>query len=108
MKDTLRAATPIDVEMSGMRVEAHGYIVTPVARMRGRIGSSSDERASGRYGWVEIRPVRMDVVDRDGNMRKVRLVDTQAQFMWALLIAGKLMALLGLLLPVLLSRARRR
>ncbi len=107
MKNTLRAATPVDVEMAGMPVEAHGYIVTPVARFRGRVGSNGDERSSGSYGWMRIQPVRMDVVDRDGNKHEVRIVNMETQLRLRLVAVGIFVALASVLVPMLIGSRRR-
>ena len=101
MKDTMRSGTPIDSEVTGDPVEAHGYIVTPFARMRGRLGTSSDDRASGTYGWVAIRPMQMTVLDSAGQAQLVRLSDVQTQAVASMALVGLLVALVSLLIPVL-------
>jgi hypothetical protein len=107
MKNTLRSATPVDQKVTGEPIEAYGYIVTPVARVRGRLGSSSDERSSGRYGWLAIRPLNVIVQDRDGNTREVLIVNMQTQLMLRLVAVGIFVALASVLVPML-SRSRRR
>lgn len=107
MKDTLRSMTPIDQEVAGEPVEARGFIVTPVARVRGRSGSSSDGRSSGSYGWVAIRPVRASVVDAAGNTREVPIVNMQTQLLLRLVAAGIFVALAGVLAPMLFGPRRK-
>jgi hypothetical protein len=106
MNDTLRSAQPFDQEVTGDPVEAHGYVVTPVARVRGRLGSSNDERGSGRWGFAAIRPLKVSVLDREGNTQELRIVNTQQQAIAAMASVGLIVALISLLIP-LLARARR-
>lgn len=98
MNDPMRSAQPVDQELSGEPVEAHGYLVTPVARVRGRLGTIDDERGSGRYGWVAIRPLRATVVDRLGNARQLRFVNAQAQAIAGMAAAALAVAVLSVLL----------
>lgn len=108
MKDAFGSAPPIDTEVTGTPVEAHGYIVTPVARMRGRLGSSSNEQGSGTYGWARIQPVQMSVVDSSGHAELIRLKDAQTQALTAMALLGFLMALLSLIIPRLVRTLEKR
>ncbi len=111
MREAIKLAPRFDEEVSGMPVEAHGFIVTPYARMRGMAGVQEDERSRGRYGWAAIRPVRMSVQalhpqDLSGEVREVPLVDLEGQILRALAVVAALMLVIGLLAPVL-NRSRR-
>lgn len=79
MKDEKGLSKPVDRQMEGATVEAHGFMVTPVARVRGQAGGNSDERGDWRYGWAAIRPVKMIVRDPTGQTREVRLAPTEGQ-----------------------------
>ena len=107
MKDAFGSARPIDAEVTGTPVGAHGYIVTPVARMRGRLGSSSNEQGSGSYGWASIQPVQASVLDADGQARLIRLDNAEARALMGMVLAGLLVALASLLIPILV-RARQK
>jgi hypothetical protein len=107
MKEAFGSAPPIDTEVTGTPVEAHGYIVTPVARMRGRLGTSSSEQASGTYGWVRIQPVQASVLDANGRAQLIRLNSVQTQARTGMAVVGLLVALVSLLIPILV-RARQK
>ncbi len=111
MREAIKSAPRFDEEVAGMPVEAHGYIVTPYARMRGMVGVQRDERSSGRYGWAAIRPVRMTVQtlqpqDMSGEVREVRLTNAEGQALRAFAVVAALLLALSLLMP-LLNRGRR-
>lgn len=106
MNDMMRSAMPVDQELTGEPVEGHGYVVTPIARVRGRLGSSDNERGRGRYGWAAIRPVKVMVLDREGNTQEVRIVNAEQQALAGMAALGAVVAAVTLLIS-LLVRARR-
>lgn len=106
MNDSMGSAQPFDQEVTGEPVEAHGYVVAPVARMRGRLGSSDNEQGRGRYGWAAIRPVKASVLDRSGNVQEVRITNIEQQAIAAMAGVGLVVAVLSVLIS-LLARARR-
>ncbi len=107
MNEAMRAAPSIDQEITGETVEAHGYVVTPVARLRGRLGTMGDENSSGRFGWAAMRPLRVNVVDRNGGAQEVRIMDMQAQALTGMVGAGLFVAVVCVLIS-LVSRTGRR
>lgn len=107
MNEAIKSAPKIDEEMPGPPVEAHGYIVTPYARVRGMVGSQESAQASGRYGWAAIRPVRMTVQDRSGEVREVRLMDIQGQALRALALVAALVAVASVVISIFSSRPNR-
>ncbi len=106
MNDTKSSATPVDQVVTGEPIEAHGYVVTPVARVRGRLGTSDTADGRGRYGWVAIRPVKVTATDRSGNTQDVRIVNVEQQALSGMAAAGIAVAAITLLIS-LLARARR-
>lgn len=106
MNDPKGSAQPVDQEQSSEPVEAHGYLVTPVARMRGRLGMIDDERGSGRYGWVSIRPLRATVVDQMGNARQLRFVNAQSRALAGMALAALAAAALSLLISQVVGARR--
>jgi hypothetical protein len=107
MKDALKSGQSFDEETTGEPVEAHGYIVTPVARVRGKAGSMSDERSNGRYGWAAIRPIRAIITDRNGNTQELRIVNQDAQAVTAMAAMGLVVFVVSLVISVLLRTTRR-
>jgi hypothetical protein len=107
VSETKRPMERIERDVTAEPVEAHGYIVTPLARIRGRLGSSNDERGSGNWGWVAIRPARMTVHDPSGQAREVRLDSVQAQALTGMAVAGILVALVSMLISAL-SRSKQK
>lgn len=108
MKEALGSSPPINTEVTGTPVEAYGYIVTPVARMRGRLGSSSSETGTGTYGWARIQPVQASVMDANGQAQLIRLTNPQTQALAGMAVAGILVALISLLVPVLVRVRQQR
>ena len=112
MREAIKSAPRFDEEVAGTPVEAHGYIVTPFARMRGMVSSQESEQGRGRFGWAVTQPARMTVQtlhtqDLTAAVREVRLVDVEGQATKALVVIAVLVALFGLLIPVLLNRPDR-
>lgn len=105
MKDEKGLNKPVDREIEGATVEAHGITVTPVARVRGQAGGNSDERGSWKWGWAAIRPVRITVRGRDGQTSDVKLEPTEGQVLAGMAAFGLVVAALAVLISVV---ARRR
>jgi predicted carbohydrate-binding protein with CBM5 and CBM33 domain len=106
MDDPLKSAQPVDQEMTGEPVEAHGYVVTPVARVRGKLGVSENEEGRWRYGWMAVRPVKASVIDRSGNTQEVRIVDAQQKAITGMLAVGLVVAAVSLLISLLVGARR--
>lgn len=105
MKDEKGLSKPIDREVEGATVEAHGVMVTPVARVRGQAGGNSDERGEWRYGWAAIRPVKMIVRDQRGQTSEVKLASAEGPVLGGMAAAAALIAAVMILISVL---ARKR
>lgn len=106
MNERMGSGSPIDQEITGEPVEAHGYVVTPVAQVRGKAGSMDNEEGRGSWGWVAIRPVKASVVDRAGNTQELPIVNMQQRALVGMLAAGVVVAVVSLLVS-LLVRAKR-
>lgn len=104
MKDTPQPATPLDLELTGETVEAHGYTVTPTARVRGKLGSTQKDEQSGTWGWAAIRPVKITVGDREGQTREIALPNAEARALISMAVIGLIVALASLLIPLLVRR----
>jgi hypothetical protein len=107
MKDTKGTSKPVDMEMEGATVEAHGVMVTPVARVRGQAGGNSGGRGSWRYAWAAIRPVRMNVRDATGQTSEVQLAPTEGQVLAAMAATGLLVAVVTVVISLLAGRRQR-
>ena len=107
MREAMKSAPRIDEEVAGMPVEAHGYIVTPIARVRGLVGAQENEQSSGRYGWAAIRPLKMTIQDRMGATSEVHLVDVEAQAHRGMLIGAAVVVVASLLVSVVTHRPDR-
>ena len=107
MKDEKGLGKPIDREVEGETVEAHGVMVTPVARVRGQAGGNRDERGEWRYGWAAIRPVKMIVRDRAGQTNEVRLEPTEEQVLGGMAAVGLVVAAVMILISILARRQRQ-
>ncbi len=107
MNDMKAGTSPIDRELVGEPVEAHGYVVTPVARVRARVGESDDEQGRGRYGFAAIRPVKVTVVDRSGNAQELKIVNAEQRAIAGMAAVGLAVAVVSVLIA-LLARTRRK
>jgi hypothetical protein len=107
MNEALRSTPRIDKEVAGQPVEAHGFIVTPVARVRGMAGATDDENGSGRYGWAAIRPVRMIVQNPQGGSEELALPNMEARLFALLAGIGLVVIVATTLIPALGRRKNR-
>jgi hypothetical protein len=106
MKGTANIREPFDREVQGAVVEAHGVIVTPVARVRGMADARNEERARWRFAWAAIRPAKMIVRDRVGQTREVKLAPTEGQALGAMAVIGLTVAAATLLISLFARKGR--
>ena len=105
MKEKKGSNKPIDTEIAGETVEAHGVMVTPCARVRGQAGANRDERGTWKWGWAAIQPTKIAVQDRAGQLSEVKLEPTEGQVLGAMAAVGVLVAAVMILISLI---ARRR
>jgi hypothetical protein len=106
MKDDKGSLKPMDAEVAGATVEAHGVMVTPVARVRGKADARSEENGSWRYAWAAIQPVKMTVRDQTGQTSEVKLAPTEGQVLGAMAVVGLLVAVIALVISALAGKQR--
>jgi hypothetical protein len=96
----------MDAEIAGATVEAHGIMVTPVARVRGKADARSEEDGSWRYAWATIQPVSMTVRDQTGQTSEVKLAPTEGQVLGAMAVFGLLVAVVAVVVSTLAGKKR--
>ena len=106
MKEAKTPGKPVDTEVEGATVESHGFMVTPVARLRGQAGAGGDERGNWEYAWVAVRPVRMTVRDATGQTENVKLVNSEGMILTAMAFIGLVVAAVSLLISLLARKQR--
>lgn len=104
MKEKKGSNKPIDAEIAGETVEAHGVMVTPVARVRGVADANSDERGSWKWGWAAIQPTKIAVQDRTGQLSEVKLEPTEDQVLGAMAAVGLIVAAVMILISLVARR----
>jgi hypothetical protein len=98
MKDNATVRKPFDREMEGPTVEAHGVMVTPVARVRGMADAKNEPQGRWRFAWTAIRPVKMIVRDRTGETHEVKLASTEGRVLGAMAAVGAIVAVVMILI----------
>ena len=106
MKEAKGPGKPVDLELEGATVEAHGYMVTPVARVRGQMAAGGDERGRWEYAWAAIRPARMTVRDVAGQANDVKLVNSEGMILTAMAFIGLVVAAVSLLVAFVAREQR--
>lgn len=106
MKDEKGSGRRLDTVMEGATVEAHGVIVTPVARVRGGADAKREEKGEWRYAWAAIRPTKAIVRDRSGRRSELDLASTEEQALGAMAAVGVVVAVVMILISAFARRQR--
>jgi predicted carbohydrate-binding protein with CBM5 and CBM33 domain len=106
MKEAKGPKKPIDKEIAGETIEAHGVIVTPFARVRCQADAQSDERGSWKWGWAVIQPTRVTTQDRTGQLGVVKLQPTEGQVLGAMAAVAVVVAVVSVLISALARKQR--
>lgn len=106
MKDEKGSGRRLDTVMEGATVEAHGVIVTPVARVRGGADAQRNENGEWRYAWAAIQPTKAIVRDRSGRESELTLASVERQVLGAMAAVGAVVALVMVLIS--LGAGKRR
>jgi predicted carbohydrate-binding protein with CBM5 and CBM33 domain len=105
VKDEKGSQRRLDTTIEGATVEAHGVIVTPVARVRGTADAQRNASGEWRYAWAAIQPTKAIVRDRSGRRSEVRLGPTEGQVLGAMAAVGAVVALVMIMISLI---ARKR
>ena len=106
MKDEKGSQTRLDLELEGATVEAHGVMVTPVARVRGMANAQRDERGEWRYAWAAIQPRKAIVRDQSGQTSELKLAPTEGQVLGAMAALATVVAVVTLLISLIARKPR--